>query len=590
MKFFKILRRGALAVAALALFTTTQAWAGIVNNLPTIRINGQILYYYDTQSGDNIYTIAEKLGVSVEDIRSSNPSVSDGIKPRMRLFFPTDIKSTAKGNSAGPLTHVVAKGESIYGIAHKYGITMDELIAMNPLAKDGIKTGMRLTISPDEDGASTEAIENNNITEDITEDITETTTPQLPEQEQIIDEPVAEELPLHQEIAPTPLEDELLTDDTNSDATNNTTISTPVIEEEVEEMNVAIILPFLLKEEKIGRQTQLYTEFYKGFLLAADSLNLPGHTPIRLHAYDSAANLDSVKAIMQRPEMASMDMIVAPDNIAQLHAIAENMPETANILNVFAVKDSSYQTIPGMIQTNIPHTKMYSHAIEGFLETYPEATPVFVSRQGGRTDKEIFTDELKAKLSSIGRVYKTIHYDNYLADANLEELSPETESYVFIPVSGNRDEFNRILHAIKALKERATDPSYIQVFGYPEWATFRGEQFDEICDLETTIYSRYFPVEHDADAEQVNEAFKNAYGVGVIDKQMPVLGILGFDTGRMVIEGLRTKAGHGNFPTEFSGIQTGIKLEQDNEYGGLFNNALFIITYRPGGIIEKKLK
>lgn len=583
MKFFKILRRGAVAVAALALFTASQSWAGIVNNLPTIRINGQILYYYDTQSGDNIYTIAEKLGVSVEDIRSSNPSVSDGIKPRMRLFFPTDIKSTAKGNSVGPLTHVVTKGESIYGIAHKYGITMDELIAMNPLAKDGLKAGMRLTITPDEDAVSADAINDH----DSKEDVAETPVAQQPEPELVVEEPIAEEIPLTSDISPNPLEEDLLTEDANDNTIDEPIISIPVIEQE---MNVAIILPFLLNEEKIGRQTQLYTEFYKGFLLAADSLNLPGRTPIRLHAYDSAANLDSVKAIMQRPEMASMDMIVAPDNIAQLHAIAENMPGTANILNVFAVKDSSYQTTPGMIQTNIPHSMMYRHAIEGFLETYPDATPIFVSRQGGRTDKESFTDELKAKLSSIGRVYKTIHYDNYLADANLEEFSPETESYVFIPVSGNRDEFNRILHAIKALKDRATDPSYVQVFGYPEWATFRGEQFDEICDLETTIYSRYFPVEHDADAEQVNKAFKNAYGVGVIDKQMPVLGILGFDTGRMIIEGLRTKAGHGNFPTDFSGIQTGMKLEQDNEYGGLFNNVLFIITYRPGGIIEKKLK
>ncbi|MDE5980155.1 MAG: hypothetical protein K2G84_09010, partial [Muribaculaceae bacterium] len=162
--------------------------------------------------------------------------------------------------------------------------------------------------------------------------------------------------------------------------------------------------------------------------------------------------------------------------------------------------------------------------------------------------------------------------------------------YVFIPLSGSRDEFTRILHALKALKGRALDPDAVQVFGYPEWATFRGEQFDEICDLSTTIYSRYSPVEHDPDAATINNAFRKTYGEGVLDKQMPVLGILGFDTGRMVIEGLRTMAGTDYFPSDFSGIQSGIRLERVGDNGGLFNNAIFIITYRPGGYIEKTLK
>lgn len=96
MKFFKILRRGAVAAMAVALMTASQMWAGIVSELPTIRVNGKVMYYYDTQSGDNIYSVAEKLGVSVEEIRAYNPSVSDGVKPRMRLFFPSDIATSKR--------------------------------------------------------------------------------------------------------------------------------------------------------------------------------------------------------------------------------------------------------------------------------------------------------------------------------------------------------------------------------------------------------------------------------------------------------------------------------------------------------------
>lgn len=88
----------------------------------------------------------------------------------------------------------------------------------------------------------------------------------------------------------------------------------------------------------------------------------------------------------------------------------------------------------------------------------------------------------------------------------------------------------------------------------------------------------------------MNAAFRKTYEEGVLDKQMPVLGILGYDTGRMVIEGLRTMAGRGDFPSDFSGIQSGIRLQRAGDNGGLYNNAIFIITYRPGGEIEKTLK
>lgn len=565
MKFFKILRRWAVATLAVALMSVSQSWAGIVNQLPTIRVNGKVMYYYDTQSGDNIYTVADKLGVSVEDIRANNPSVSDGIKPRMRLFFPTDISSNTSGDSQGPLTHVVTKGESIYGIARQHGLTMDELVSLNPSAKDGIKPGMRLRLQ--EDSASGK---------DKIDRITE--EPDLSETEPTFDVTSVEvdsvtTFPTDSLVAAAAPDDSI------------TSIDIPD-----REMNVAIILPFLLNEDNIGRQTQLYTEFYKGFLLAADSLNLPGRTPIRLHAYDSAANLDTVRALMRRPEMETMDLIVAPDNAPQLEAITQSVEKNTLVLNVFAVKDSSYISVPGMVQTNIPHDEMYNHAIDGFMDHYPSATPVFISRMGGKNDKEEFTDLLKERLSMAGRIYKTINFDGYLADADLEEFDPDTNSFVFIPVSGSRDEFSRMLHAVKALKGRALNPDSVQMFGYPEWATFRGAQFDEICDLNTTIYSRYSPVEQDPDAIRVNEAFRAAYGEGMLDKQMPVLGILGFDTGTMVIEGLRTLAGTGNFPTSFSGIQSGIRLEKAGENGGLFNNALFIITYRSGGLIEKTLK
>ena len=158
MKFLYNVRRVALSLLTLAVAAAADLSAGIVAQLPTIRVNGKTLYYYDAQSGDNIYSIAEKLGVTVEDIRANNPGVADGVKPRMRLFFPTslakentDAVPAATGASAPadditPAIHVVQKGESVYGISRKYSMSVDELMALNPAAADGLRSGMRLRL------------------------------------------------------------------------------------------------------------------------------------------------------------------------------------------------------------------------------------------------------------------------------------------------------------------------------------------------------------------------------------------------------------------------------------------------------------
>lgn len=592
MKLRKSIISRLTVALVIAVIAAMQAWSGNVKDLPTIRSNGKIMYYYDAQPGDNIYSIADKVGVSVEDIRRYNPSVSDGVKPRMRLFFPSDIATDETGDSAGPLTHIVGSGESVYGIANRYGMTVDELYDLNPQLRDNtLKKGMRLRLNAQAASASAAEI------------LAASSEKPAAVYEKPADEPSADQLIAESLDDATPASDGPATDPaatyapaadepaTTADEDFDLPERREPIAEPTDTMKVAIILPFMLHEQEMGRQTKLYTEFYKGFLMAADTLNRPGRTPVRLFAYDSCNNLDTLSRVMARDEIASMDLIVAPDNPAQLSMIASKAPRNAWVLNIFSVKDSSYLDQPGMIQTNIPHEMMYDRAIEGFLNRYPDTTPVFLSRTGGKADKEQFTAGLKEALSRRGIIYRTIIFSDFLSEDDLADYDTNTGRFVFIPASGNREEFSRIQPGLKAFRQAALDPSAVQLFGYPEWATFRGSQSDELCELETTIYSRYFPLENDPEAKELSDRFYSLYGEKLTDKQIPVFGILGYDTGIMVIDGLRAMARTDFFPSEFSGIQSGLRLRQaPGENGGLYNDALFIITYKPGGELEKILQ
>ena len=116
-------------------------------HLPKTTIAGHEFYYYETAKGESIYDIAAKLNVTKDEIIKNNPDAADGISDGMRLYFPVEKGSnvTAASVSAAK-THTVAQGETLYGLAKRYGTTVEELVAANPGTDGGIKTGQVLTI------------------------------------------------------------------------------------------------------------------------------------------------------------------------------------------------------------------------------------------------------------------------------------------------------------------------------------------------------------------------------------------------------------------------------------------------------------
>lgn len=653
----RLLRNGRLSVVA-ALFATATALSQVamaaLTDLPVTDVKGQKCYYYDVQPRESIYGVSEKLGVTREAILKYNPSAADGLKPHMRLFFP--VAGFAEGGAdrgavysaaAGVKTHLVKKGETLYGIARKYGMSPDRLAELNPHVADGLRAGDTLTINADEEAARN--VPSQPVTVDgegfaVYEIKPGDTLFSIANSygvplEAILDANPAID-PLHYNAGQTvrvPIgatarqyaeeaDDAETADDTAMPVPDETPAApvsagatdAPVAvaenvapenkgglylgEEEVAEvaepMNVAVLLPFMLGEEQQSRTTQLYTEFYKGMLMAADSLRNTSGIPVNFRFYDTASSIDTVRTLLSRPEIESADLLVAPDNSAQLAAIMDKVSDETLVLNIFAVKDESYKNYRNLIQTNIPHDAMYRKAIDMFMEKYRDVLPVFISRSAGQADKDSFTTELKKRLDEEGREYKEIQFNVSLSDDDLSGLDVDSRRVVFVPNSGSKTEFARFVKPLMSLRENAADSDNVTVFGYPEWVTFRGESFDEICALDATIYSRYLSNDVDAATRELKQRYKDWYGVEMFEA-VPTQGILGFDTGMYIIRGLRQLDETGVFPEENAGVQSNMKLvwsgnaetDANGELrtgGGLVNDALYLINYRPGGTVEWK--
>ena len=142
-----------IKAAGLAILTAVTCVTDVAAtlNLPVKTVNGRRYYYHVVQPKETIYSLSRQLGVERDDIVKYNPSVIDGLRANETLYFPVDIFGEATVSDTTPDTkpatartttsHLVKKGETAYGIAHRYGCSVEELVAAHPNILDGVKAG-----------------------------------------------------------------------------------------------------------------------------------------------------------------------------------------------------------------------------------------------------------------------------------------------------------------------------------------------------------------------------------------------------------------------------------------------------------------
>ena len=115
---------------------------------------------YKVEKGDTLYSISRKYQITVVELRTANNlSENDVIKAGQKLIIPdADIGTAAAlsqskpGTSSTPsaktIEYVVAKGDTLYGIARKNGMSVADLMAINNLDSSAvIKVGQKLKVN-----------------------------------------------------------------------------------------------------------------------------------------------------------------------------------------------------------------------------------------------------------------------------------------------------------------------------------------------------------------------------------------------------------------------------------------------------------
>ncbi len=99
--------------------------------------------YYTVSSGDTLYAIANKYGVSVDELKLANNLSSNTLSIGQVLIIP----SIEKPETPNENIYIVKSGDTLYAIANQYGMTVDELKALNNLTSNTLSIGQKLVVS-----------------------------------------------------------------------------------------------------------------------------------------------------------------------------------------------------------------------------------------------------------------------------------------------------------------------------------------------------------------------------------------------------------------------------------------------------------
>lgn len=341
-------------------------------------LHGKQYYIHFVKDGQTLYGIAKTYGTTLDDLIANNPDLKTGIKTDMILKIPykdlnttqekqqsTSLKKKDKDNvvSSGSLSkdasegdqiyHKIKKGETIYGIAKRYNLDLEDLLKANPsiTSFDAGKT-LKIPNKKSESAVQTKAVDNpktvltvkeNEVTPQIQKSATNTEIPvkyhkvkaketlygiaksygvsidDLMLMNPVVSNGVKKDMVL---IIPPPASEKPKPGSQTSvisEAPVSVAPKEPAVKEKVSQFKVALLVPFYLDEMDSIRLDQPdpkafnFVQFYESALLAVNLLKKDGlNVKLSVYDVDGDERIEKTRKVLAKKEMANMDLIIGP--------------------------------------------------------------------------------------------------------------------------------------------------------------------------------------------------------------------------------------------------------------------------------------
>ena len=365
----------------------------------------QNLTKHSVKAGESIYSIAKLYKISTADIYSLNPDLTSILVVDSVLFIPESTLGklnnlVVEKELDSYKVHKVRRKETLFSIAQKYDISIEDLKAHNEsLQHKKLRRGKKIYIP---------VFKKNK--KQIEEDQFSYYTVKASEGYYRLEKKLGLSkkllLTLNPELEKVGLKLGMILKVPKSSIKNteNTLISTTSLIDSLLDLspkNLALLLPFKTKSisvnsSKLARKQlrrdgyiNIATDFYSGAVIAIDSAKRLGIS-VNLDIFDTNAKAIDLKAILNQNNFSKFDAVLGPITLENLELTAEYfLSDSIPVVSPFVKSKSSYlnlfQTIP---DTEWLRNKMVSYVK---TDTIPHQTLIIYDSKSKATAKYLKT-------------------------------------------------------------------------------------------------------------------------------------------------------------------------------------------------------
>lgn len=534
------------------------------------------------KKGETLYSIASDYKVSTSSIEKLNPGVKkSGVKAGKALIMPSTSRWIAKKNSdANYSVYKAKKGETVFSISKKTGVSQGAIIASNNNVKNGVQAGQLIAIpnkakqktgvaSAYKSKTATTAKKSNNVAHTVKKGETMFSlckTYKITESDLVKANPELKSGLKTGKIVFIPRTEE------KKYAWSSSYFVTTKGNNEV---NVAIMLPFGSGDGSIDNNTDKFLEFYQGALLAVKDLKEKGIS-VNVHVYNSGKTEGEIQSILAKSEMKQMDFMIGPAYKAQFPAMsAFAIAHDVKMVVPFSSRTEEMKSNPNIFLVNAPKSKTAQETATSLVKEIKDKNVVVVKfKTDSKNDKIETADSIVAHLHKAGT---PVHIIDYTSASDMKDLMSSDKDNVIITTSTDQVALTQLLPSINSLQVQKYD---VNIFGYSEWTKYQTIAKD-LFTCNTYMASPYDINYKSAKVKGFIADFRNYYGQEP-GNTTPMYGALGYDImlyfgkavalyGKNFESGLSQLSASG-LPT----LQSDFKFKRYSSDGGYYNSDITI--------------
>ncbi len=329
---------------------------------------------------------------------------------------------------------------------------------------------------------------------------------------------------------------------------------------------IAVLLPFGTS----GAVGQTMVEFYRGFLMAADSVRTEGMS-IDIYALDCGTTVSDMEKVLARDEISQMDCIVGPGIAVQAPVLANFCDKWGiQLLMPFNTPLADTHNKPTVFQNVAPQEVTYAGVIQLMMENFADANFILLQTDESNARGIALQHQLKSRLQEYGIPFTTLNVNGNINSA--EQVFALSQRNIILTDSPTESALKKTISLLQNFKSQ--NPNYrISFVGFPDWFGLGNRYTSQLHALDTYIFSTFYNNGLSGHSVRFVQAYRRNFNQAPLSVT-PSLAMLGFDMGVFSMQSTRVHP-----------MQHGFTFRQDDTNSAFVNHFVQLVHLEPNNMV-----